>query len=250
MRCDPFNLRDVERALAGADVAHYPLSATSSRLTQGRAADLDLLCADTLARAANTTGVKKIVCAAPPPEEVSRTFDLHGVRWVVSPGASAKVSEEDPWGARSVQRLPLPRGRDASWVAAEYARWLPRFMRPFLRVDVDESRTCRFYFRPLKKPLLVLTFAADRSSADRQLFYVTGGLLTGSIRADARPRLEFRSVLDRTVVLSAVHDFVPRLPWFVYRLTQAPIHLVVMSGFARHLARAKHVLPMPLTSPE
>lgn len=239
MKCDPFNLRDVERALAGAQTAYYPLGESSSRWTQGRTADLDLLCADTLARAARTTGVQNIVCAESPPEEVIRTFELHGVPWVVAPGAAPAVSPTTRWGARSVQRLPLPRGRDASWVAAEYARWLPRFMRPFLRVEVDESRTCRFYLRPLRTPLLVLTFAADRSSPDRQLFYVTGGLLSGAPNPKNRPRLEFRSVLDRTVVLSAVHDFNPRLPWLIYRLTQAPVHLLVMNGFARHLARTE-----------
>ena len=34
----------------------------------------------------------------------------------------------------SVQRLPLPDGRSVSWVAAEYASWLPRFMNPFLKI--------------------------------------------------------------------------------------------------------------------
>jgi uncharacterized protein YbjT (DUF2867 family) len=136
---------------------------------------------------------------------------------------------------RSVQRLPLPPGRDAAWVAAEYARWLPRFMAPFLRAEVDETRTCRFYAWPLRSPLLVLRFAADRSSPDRQLYYVTGGLLA-RVRQGARPRLEFRTVLGDRFVLAAIHDFEPRLPWFVYVITQALVHLFVMRSFGRHLA--------------
>lgn len=137
---------------------------------------------------------------------------------------------------RSVQRLPLPRGRDADWVAAEYTRWLPRFMRPFLRVEVDSSRDCRFYLRPIKVPLLVLTFAPGRSSPDRQLFFVTGGLLANTGK-DHRARLEFRTALGGEVILAAIHDFVPRLPWFVYTLTQAVVHLFVMKSFGRHLGR-------------
>jgi uncharacterized protein YbjT (DUF2867 family) len=139
---------------------------------------------------------------------------------------------------RSVQRLPLPPGRDAAWVAAEYMRWLPRFMRPFLRVEVDASRTARFYFWPIAAPLLILSFAADRSSPERQLFFVTGGLLARAGRTGERARLEFRTVLEGTSVLSAIHDFVPSLPWLIYKLTQAQVHLHVMTSFGRHLERS------------
>ena len=135
---------------------------------------------------------------------------------------------------RSVQRLPLPAGRSARWVASEYTRWLPQFMAPFLRVDVDPSGTCRFVLWPIEQPLLVLLFASDRSADDRQLFYVTGGALARVVDG-TRPRLEFRSVLDGKFVLAAIHDFVPRLPWFIYVMTQALVHLLVMRRFGRHL---------------
>ncbi|HEU4536192.1 MAG TPA: hypothetical protein VFS00_18840, partial [Polyangiaceae bacterium] len=103
------------------------------------------------------------------------------------------------------------------------------------RVSVDGARTCRFYLGPLREPLLVLRYAPDRSSPDRQLFYVDGGLLSGAA-AGARPRLEFRAVLGGAYVLAAVHDFVPRLPWFLYKYTHALVHLWVMRAFSRHLA--------------
>lgn len=154
--------------------------------------------------------------------------------------APTKRGREDSL-VRSVQRLPLPATRDAAWVADEYARWLPTFFRPLLRVDVDESKTCRFYLRPLRSPLLVLAFAPARSSADRQLFRVTGGLLarraTGAVRHPAR--LEFRSVLERQWVLAAIHDFSPSLPWVIYKFTQAIVHLWVMHAFGRHLGRLR-----------
>ena len=142
----------------------------------------------------------------------------------------------------SVQRLHVPPSGSATTVAEEYVAWLPRFFPPFLRVTVDTTRTCRFYLWPLSKPLLELTFATDRSFSDRQLFYVTGGVLArlpeqteDGLRV--RPRLEFRTVLDATRALAAIHDFVPRLPWFVYKYTQALVHLIVMRAFARHLER-------------
>lgn len=134
---------------------------------------------------------------------------------------------------RSVQRLPLPPGRDAAWVAFEYMRWLPEGFRPFVRVEVD-GHTCQFYSLGLAKPLLVLELAPLRSGKDRQLFYITKGLLASG---RGRGRLEFREVLDRRYIIAAIHEFEPTLPWYIYRLSQAYAHLWVMWRFRRHLAR-------------
>jgi uncharacterized protein YbjT (DUF2867 family) len=134
---------------------------------------------------------------------------------------------------RSVQRLVLPPGRDARWVADEYMRWLPGGARP-LRVEIDGAERCHFYLRGIGRPLLILSSAKERSSSDRQLFYVTGGLLAGP---SARGRLEFRETPDGKSVISAVHEFTPSLPWPIYRYTQALVHLWVMHAFGRHLAR-------------
>lgn len=136
----------------------------------------------------------------------------------------------------SVQRFAVREGRTAASVAAEYISWLPRFLRPLLAVTVEGERVCRFFLRPLRAPLLELTRDVDESADDRQVFRVTGGLLAGDARG-GDPRLEMRSVLDGRFVLAALHDFVPRLPWLVYRATQARVHLLVMHAFARHLAR-------------
>lgn len=136
-----------------------------------------------------------------------------------------------PSGVRSVQRLPLPAGRNAEWVAAEYMRWLPRLHG--LRVVVEPSGICRFYARSVKEPLLELSLAPDRSTPDRQLFYITGGLLA---KPTDRGRLEFRETADHTSVLAAIHEYHPRLPWWLYENSQAVAHLWVMNAFAKHLA--------------
>lgn len=140
---------------------------------------------------------------------------------------------------RSVQRLPNPGRLTASGAAAEYMRWLPRFLRPILFVEGDEDHAS-FRLRGIRAPLLRLERSPDRSEESRPLFYVTGGLLA---RPDLSPlaRLEFRGALDGKYVLAAIHDFVPRLPWFLYNATQALVHLWVMRSFGRHLAR----LPEP-----
>ena len=140
---------------------------------------------------------------------------------------------------RSVQRMPLPRGRDAAWAATEYLRWLPRIGRPFLRVavdppDRDRPRRAGFYVRPMSRPILELEHSPARSGDGRALFYVIGGLLADEVAA---ARLEFRSVLDGETLLAAIHDFEPRLPWWLYVGTQGTAHAVVMAAFRRHLAR-------------
>jgi uncharacterized protein YbjT (DUF2867 family) len=133
---------------------------------------------------------------------------------------------------RSVQRLPLPKGKDAAWVAEEYARWLPDFLAPILRVEVTQEFT-RFFIKGITSPLLELKLA-EVSATDRQLFWIVGGLLA---RPNRKGRLEFREVLGGQAVMAAIHDFEPRLPWYIYRYTQALVHLFVMHGFGEHLRK-------------
>lgn len=136
-------------------------------------------------------------------------------------------------GVRSVQRIPLPAGRDALWAAHEYMHWLPDGAGGPIRVEIDHERTCTFFFAGFSKPLLVLRFAPERSAPDRQLFYVIGGALA---RKTERGRLEFRVTPDGTHLLAAIHEYAPRLPWGLYRISQAWVHRWVMWRFGRHLA--------------
>lgn len=141
---------------------------------------------------------------------------------------------------RSVQRIPLPAGRSADWAAVRYGAWLPAFFRRLLRAETDEETgdvRLRLAWPPLT--LLEHRLAQDRSrGSDRQVFYITGGLLARRVeRATQRPRLEFREVLGGSTLLLAVHDYRPMLPWPLYRLIQAPLHAWVTRHFARYVAR-------------
>jgi len=134
---------------------------------------------------------------------------------------------------RSVQRLPLPAGRNAEWLKDQYLCWLPKFLAPFVKVQV-EGEHARFSLLSSKLIVLDLALNKQRSSLDRQLLYVVGGLLAAS---GNKGRLEFRVVLDRKFALAAIHDFKPSLPWSLYRFTQALAHLWVMRNFAKYLAK-------------
>lgn len=136
---------------------------------------------------------------------------------------------------RSVQRLTLPPGKDADWVALYYSKWLPKlFLGTTIRVKVDQYG-CYFYVRFMRRSLLDLTFSHARSSKDRPLYYITGGLLARLNQLPHRGRLEFREVLNNRYVLVAIHDYVPTIPWFIYNATQALLHVWVMGKYGKYL---------------
>lgn len=140
----------------------------------------------------------------------------------------------------SIQRMPLPIGHDAFWVAEEYARWLPIFFKVFIRVKVDAEKNLAFYISGLPWALLELNFSAERSTTDRALYYISGGFLSHKSKEDDNyppGRLEFRTTPDGKSAMAAIFNFRPSLPWFFYRLTQAPAHLFVMKCFSNHLSK-------------
>ncbi|MFT7580156.1 MAG: hypothetical protein ACI9MR_001823 [Myxococcota bacterium] len=163
-------------------------------------------------------------------EAVKRALNESGV---AKPSAFRRAPKTRARVVRSVQRLPIPEGRDAHWAAQHYVRWLPGALRPFLRTVVDGERVSfrTFLFR---KPLLTLEFSPDRSHRSRQLFYIVAGSLAV---LKGRGRLELREVPGEQTLIAAIHDFHPRLPWFIYIYTQAPIHKLVMYAFGRRLVR-------------
>lgn len=130
---------------------------------------------------------------------------------------------------RSVQRLPNPSGHTATYVARVYQRWLPILFRLLIRVK-NEGDLSTFSLWGL--PLLRLQFIPSRSDDDRQLFYIIGGRL---VKRKDYGWLEFRRVLNGEYVISAIHEFVPALPWYLYILTQANAHRWVMYRFGKYL---------------
>jgi len=139
--------------------------------------------------------------------------------------------KEEKNTVRSVQRLENPAGKTVQWVADAYPKWLPTFFRYGLKAK-EEKGEVRFILFGL--PLLRLKYVGERSDDQRRLFYIVGGLLAK--RGDYG-WLEFRAVLDNRFVIAAIHEFVPSLPWIIYRNTQAVMHLIVMMRFSRYLSR-------------
>lgn len=138
---------------------------------------------------------------------------------------------------RSVQRIPLPEGLDACWISRHYAPWLASFFRRIILVEINQNGDCFFYLSRPRILLLELTYVDAKSSNDRPLYHITGGLLNRRVDPNRPGRLEFRTVLQEKYALAAIHDYTPTLPWFIYNLTQARVHLWVMNRFSKHLAQ-------------
>jgi uncharacterized protein YbjT (DUF2867 family) len=135
---------------------------------------------------------------------------------------------------RSVQRFELPSNMNAQDVTLEYMKWLPKFLFPFILVTVENDIFVNFSFLHKKIKLLRLKWSPERSTLDRQILYVVGGLLAGK---QDNGRLEFREVLHKRYALGAIHEFKPSLPWYVYCYSQAVVHLIIMRFFGRHLKK-------------
>ncbi|MGB6035872.1 MAG: NAD(P)H-binding protein [Cryomorphaceae bacterium] len=132
---------------------------------------------------------------------------------------------------RSVQRLPNPGQKSAAWVARVYPDWLSKKFTFFLNAGKGEDKVRFILFG---KTLLELSFIDARSDEKRRLFFITGGILAKRVDYGW---LEFRSVLDNRYIIAAIHEFVPRLPWYLYRFSQAVVHLMIMKSFGKFLKK-------------
>ena len=135
---------------------------------------------------------------------------------------------------RSIQRLPNTWHRSAFWAANRYKLWLPTYFKFIIRAKEDGKGTVNISLFFMKRSMLQLTWVKSRSDRNRQLFYISGGWLVG------RPEygwLEFREVLGGKYIITAIHEFVPKIHWLLYVNTQAIIHLWVMNRFGKYLRR-------------
>lgn len=142
---------------------------------------------------------------------------------------------------QSVQRLILPQGWNSRDVANTYLAWLPLFLRTWIYAK-KEMNNVFVYLTFFRKPLMVLSLSVERSFVERQLFYITAGFL---VDTSSKGRLEFREGTDKTFVIAAVHRYRPTLPWYIYRSTQAIVHLWVMWQFQRYLKYKNKIAAEP-----
>ena len=139
---------------------------------------------------------------------------------------------------RSIQRLPALPSMNCDEIAECYEKWLSRASLGLIKVDSNIAEgAVRFRMRGMPWPLLVLKRVPNHhAEVQRTKFHIVGGLLAK--RSDCG-WLEFRQVANKKFTLASINEFVPTLPWYVYRFTQALLHRKVMTAFARGLAKGE-----------
>lgn len=137
---------------------------------------------------------------------------------------------------RSVQRIKLPPGKDATWAGERYLAWLPVFAKPWVRVETGGPDTYHLYLLGSRKPLLEMIYDRVQSTSEFALYRITGGTFA-TVREDHHGRLEFLQMPGTNICVVAIHDYVPSLPWYIYKYTQAKVHLGVMYAFGKYVKR-------------
>ncbi|CAM3425772.1 MULTISPECIES: NAD(P)H-binding protein [Saccharibacillus] len=150
-----------------------------------------------------------------------------------SESTSESIKKSD---VRSVQRVTLPQGKDAQWAGEYYLQWLGKAMGPLIRVTQGEDGVSRVYIRFFSRPILELSYDPVKSGEDRAVYRITGGMFASS-KDSHSGRLEFLMIPGSSDCVVAIHDYMPSMPWFLYKYTQAKLHLAVMYLFRKHLER-------------
>lgn len=257
---DLLSIPDAEVALAGAETVVMLAQARRppAKLTRAALGDLDRLLADSVARAASRCGVKRLVVfrcghddarlpllgksgvplsvlsggGADPVAALAELVDAPPgtSRELAAWQGAAPVTTEPRLRVCSVQRYTRPPGWTAADVASAYFRWLPDSA---LVTRVEEGAGV-FSIRAFGTRSLVLRHLPGRSETDSYVLQVADGALVR--RAKGPGRLEFRVLLDGTTAMAALTGYEPRLPWLVYRFSQALMHERVMRRFGDFLA--------------
>ena len=141
---------------------------------------------------------------------------------------------------RSIQRVSMPPNVRPDRISSSYWRWLGRLLPGVLKVSTEEDDAGRISSAEIslfgRISLLSLVRNPSRCDDDMETLDIVQGLLVRR-GMDLGGRFEFRVVRCRSVVVTALHDYAPSLPWPVYKWTQAVAHRVVMWMFARTLRK-------------
>lgn len=259
-KANVLSVPETEVALAGADTVVF-LARTSgarARLLQGVPADVDAVLADSVARAAKLVGAKRLVAfftneqdereallrASGVPlsvlsgggdepvrqlEELVRASDVETRRLPAGKGASGTASA---WSGAStvlsVQRLPRKAGRTAAQLTRDYFEWLP--------TDVPTVKTVlgSTTYEVLLSGVSVLRLRRLEGQCrdELEVLEVRDGAFVASGKVGV---FEFRLAGD--ALFTTLRDFVPAMPWLMYRASQAPMHARTMRRFGAFLSK-------------
>lgn len=144
---------------------------------------------------------------------------------------------QDDKRVRSIQRMPLPHGWSALRISQTYGKWISHSSLGLIHHQRREDGSLSLSLVSLRFLLLEFTPTPySENSQYRRAYYITKGSLARLV--DPPGRFELRIFPNIHCIIAAIHGYKPRLPWWLYSISQAWIHLFVMRMFARYLKKA------------
>jgi nucleoside-diphosphate-sugar epimerase len=135
----------------------------------------------------------------------------------------------------SIQRLNGNQHLSAKELCEYYTQWLNKKFRIFIKIREDELA---IYFVLLKHiTLLKLQKPAPSTTYDERYAYtIESGFLVS--RFEKSGHFEFRKIPSQKCFIMGIYNYNPSLPWFIYRATQALVHLWVMKRFIKWMQKS------------
>jgi hypothetical protein len=149
-----------------------------------------------------------------------------------NPRAYSQEEISDYPSVVSVQRMQIPYNLSLTQIMPLYCQLLGRMSLGLIR-GFSDTVAKRFSIVWNFPRFSLLEFDEGVVTEDRVVFRIRGGLLSVAEHG----KFEFRILPEGRGLLAVVDGFQPRLPWWIYRFTQAIMHLLVMQAFARKLRR-------------
>ncbi|TDL37554.1 NAD-dependent epimerase/dehydratase family protein [Macrococcoides bohemicum] len=234
---DMFSLNDCIDALGQVDFGVYFLDPTkhSNKLNDATFQDINAISADNFARAAEATNLKAIIYVSGTGDDEETINILNSYKTPVQitktpvkrKGIVAQTQNSKSNDVRSIQRTLMPSSWTVERVSKHYFAWLSDMALDLVEVKEHDGR---FEIYGVKKHILTLEKDEDKSDDNRIVYNITGGVLHHA-HVDSRARMEFRRLKGTDILIIALHDYEPTLPWLVYMLTEAPIYHLTMKIF-------------------
>ena len=237
LKKDIYNYRDVVDALEGMDIAIYYLDPTkhSAKLTDATAKDLNLIAADNFGRAAAINKVTKIIYIGGSrfDRETVERLSAYGVtveeteNRVERPHVSAELQVSKYDDVRTAMNMQLPVNWSLEHMVKAYMSWLNETKGTIIH-SYNEGDNFFIYLKRKDRPLLILHKV--QTAEDIITMHLVGGSLTKP-NIKKQGKLEFRLLKGSSKVMVHLHDYIPKVIWPIYYVSQAPFQKMMLRGF-------------------
>ncbi|QLK86809.1 hypothetical protein [Staphylococcus sp. 17KM0847] len=244
---DLFHLSEVQYAMSemslvviiGDPIRSY------TQLTQANRYARAKLVYDNLARAISGSEVQHVLIIQRHLDQILssilRAYDVpmsykqaHFLKWSLR-GSVIRPVMNERHTVRSIQNLTIPEGMSMDGVLSMYGRFL-KTLNGRLINGVYDGRYFTIMLSLFRIPLIRMEHIHAYRTPSHAEMKITGGLLVAKGMRQSRFELR-RMKHSPTQCVIALHDFVPRLPWHLYRMTQAPVHVAVSMLFRKYWER-------------